>query len=128
MSAAVEDGAAVVSLDAFITNPVEGQSVEFIVRDAAGVIVAGAVRPAAERVHAEVRIENAHLWQGVKDPYLYAVEALLTVHNETIDNVSANLGVRTYTVDPQKGFFLNGVLTPLRGVSAIRTVWARATR
>ena len=30
---------------------------------------AGAVRPAAERVHAEVRIENAHLWQGVKDPY-----------------------------------------------------------
>ena len=117
VSAAVEDGAAVVSLDAFITNPVEGQSVEFIVRDAAGVIVAGAVRPAAERVHAEVRIENAHLWQGVKDPYLYAVEALLTVHNETIDNVSANLGVRTYTVDPQKGFFLNGVLTPLRGVS-----------
>ena len=116
-TAAVEDGAAVVSLDAFITNPVEGQSVEFIVRDAAGVIVAGAVRPAAERVHAEVRIENAHLWQGVKDPYLYAVEALLTVHNETIDNVSANLGVRTYTVDPQKGFFLNGVLTPLRGVS-----------
>ena len=83
VSAAVEDGAAVVSLDAFITNPVEGQSVEFIVRDAAGVIVAGAVRPAAERVHAEVRIENAHLWQGVKDPYLYAVEALLTVHNET---------------------------------------------
>ncbi|MEI3014654.1 MAG: hypothetical protein V8T36_08010 [Ruthenibacterium lactatiformans] len=78
MSAAVEDGAAVVSLDAFITNPVEGQSVEFIVRDAA-VIVAGAVRPAAERVHAEVRIENAHLWQGVADPYLYAVEALLTV-------------------------------------------------
>ena len=77
VSAAVEDGAAVVSLDAFITNPVEGQSVEFIVRDAAGVIVAGAVRPAAERVHAEVRIENAHLWQGVKDPYLYAVEALL---------------------------------------------------
>ena len=68
-------------------------------------------------MHAEVRIENAHLWQGVKDPYLYAVEALLTVHNETIDNVSANLGVRTYTVDPQKGFFLNGVLTPLRGVS-----------
>ena len=117
VSAAVDDGAAVVSLDAFITNPVEGQSVEFIVRDAAGVIVAGAVRPAAERVHAEVRIENAHLWQGVKDPYLYAVEALLTVHNETIDNVSANLGVRTYTVDPQKGFFLNGVLTPLRGVS-----------
>ena len=29
VSAAVEDGAAVVSLDAFITNPVEGQSVEF---------------------------------------------------------------------------------------------------
>lgn len=91
--------------------------------------MAGAVRPAAERVHAEVRIENAHLWQGVKDPYLYAVEALLTVHNETIDNVSANLGVRTYTVDPQKGFFLNGrAHRRYAACPAIRTVWARATR
>lgn len=122
-------GAAVVSLDAFITNPVEGQSVEFIVRDAAGVIVAGAVRPAAERVHAEVRIENAHLWQGVKDPYLYAVEALLTVHNETIDNVSANLGRAHLYGGPAEGLF------PQRACSrrcaacpAIRTVWARATR
>ena len=66
--------------------------------------------------------------RGVKDPYLYAVEALLTVHNETIDNVSANLGVRTYTVDPQKGFSSTACSRRCAACPAIRTVWARATR
>lgn len=117
VSATVEGGDAVVALTAFVTNPAEGQSVEFLIRDAAGKVVAGAVQPAAARTYAEARIEEAHLWQGVQDPYLYSVEALLTEHNETLDAVQANLGVRTYSVDPQKGFFLNGVLTPLRGVS-----------
>ena len=117
ISTTVDGSDAVVALTAYVTNPVEGQSVEFIIRDTAGKIVASVVRPAAARTYAEVRIEDVHLWQGVQDPYLYSAEALLTMHNETLDAVSANLGVRTYTVDPQKGFFLNGVLTPLRGVS-----------
>ncbi len=112
-----EDGAAVISLDAYITNPQENQSVEFVIRDAQGKPVADAVRPAAKAVHAEIRLENPHLWQGVEDPYLYEVQALLMVHNEPIDEVCGNLGIRTYYVDPAKGFFLNGRLTPLRGVS-----------
>ncbi len=117
VSAKVDGDDALVSFDAYITNPAAPQDVEFFVYDAAGDLIAGIVRPAAEQVHAEARIEDVHLWQGVQDPYLYRVEALLTVHNETLDYASASLGVRTYSVDPQKGFFLNGVLTPLRGVS-----------
>lgn len=117
VSAKVDGDDAIVSLDAYITNPAAPQNVEFVIYDAAGDTIAEVVRPAAEKVHAEARIEDVHLWQGVQDPYLYRVEALLTVHNETLDYTGANLGVRTYSVDPQKGFFLNGVLTPLRGVS-----------
>ena len=117
VSATVDGDAAVVALTAFVTNPAEGQNVQFLIRDDTGEIVSSVVRPAAARTYAEVHIDEVHLWQGVQDPYLYHVEALLTVHNETLDYTSANLGVRTYTVDPQKGFFLNGVLTPLRGVS-----------
>ncbi len=113
----LQDGAAIISLDAYVTNPQENQSVEFVIRDAEGKLVAGAVRPAAKAVHAEIRLENAHLWQGVEDPYLYQVQALLTAHNEPLDEVCGNLGIRTYYVDPAKGFFLNGKLTPLRGVS-----------
>ncbi len=117
VSAVVDGCDAIVSFDAYITNPDPQQSVEFRILDAMGGHIANAVRPAAEKVHADVRVEDVHLWQGVQDPYLYQTEALLTIHNETLDRVTSSLGVRTYTVDPQKGFFLNGVLTPLRGVS-----------
>lgn len=108
---------AVLTMNAFIENPIDGQFVEFYVRDTNGTIVASTSCPVAKKVETKVLIPNAHLWQGVKDPYLYAVEALLVIHNEVFDQVSAKFGIREFHVDPQQGFFLNGVLTPLRGVS-----------
>ncbi|MCC8064895.1 MAG: glycoside hydrolase family 2 protein [Clostridiales bacterium] len=62
-------------------------------------------------------IPSVHLWNGVKDPYLYTAVATLTVDGEAVDEVSARFGVRTCRVDPQEGFFLNGKAYPLRGVS-----------
>ena len=41
----------------------------------------------------------------------------LVRHNEVLDNVEVNHGIREYYVDPDKGFFLNGKSLPLRGVS-----------
>lgn len=58
-------------------------------------------------------IENVHLWDGVDDPYLYTARAVL----ESGDEVSARFGCRTFEIDPQKGFCLNGRSYPLRGVS-----------
>lgn len=106
-----------VTLDAWITNPLPQSQVDFVIKDSLGQIVAEAVIPASEHASTCVRIEQVHLWQGVEDPYLYTVTALLTLHNDVIDEVSGALGVRTFRADPQKGFFLNGVFTPLRGVS-----------
>ena len=63
------------------------------------------------------KIENAHLWNGVKDPYLYSVKAELVVDGTVVDEVSARFGCRYFEFDPEKGFILNGVPTPLRGVS-----------
>ncbi len=62
-------------------------------------------------------IPDVHLWDGVKDPYLYTCEATLVVDGAEVDRVSARFGVRTFSVDPEKGFFLNGRSYPLRGVS-----------
>ena len=62
-------------------------------------------------------IANVRLWDGVKDPYLYTCEAALVVDGEEVDQVSARFGVRTFSADPKKGFFLNGRPYPLRGVS-----------
>ena len=62
-------------------------------------------------------IPNVHLWDGVKDPYLYSCEADLIVDGKVVDMVSSTFGVRSFHVDPDKGFFLNGRSYPLHGVS-----------
>lgn len=58
-------------------------------------------------------IENVHLWDGVNDPYLYTARAIL----ESGDEVCTRFGCRSFEIDPQKGFLLNGRSYPLRGVS-----------
>ena len=62
-------------------------------------------------------IENAHLWDGVKDPYLYRATVQLLENGVAVDEVTTRFGVRTFKVDPKKGFFLNGRSYPLHGVS-----------
>ena len=62
-------------------------------------------------------IPGVCLWDGVKDPYLYTCQTTLEVGGRDVDQVSARFGVRTFSVDPEKGFFLNGRPYPLRGVS-----------
>lgn len=62
-------------------------------------------------------VEDVHLWDGVKDPYLYTVTATLSSGGTAVDEVSARIGFRTFRIDPQKGFFLNGRSYPLHGVS-----------
>ena len=56
------------------------------------------------------------LWD-CDNPYLYTVTATLQRRNEAYDEVSVRAGVRSFYCDPDKGFILNGVPTPLRGVS-----------
>ena len=65
----------------------------------------------------KLNIENVHLWDGVKDPYLYTATARLLVDGKELDQVSSTFGVRSFHVDPDKGFFLNGRPYPLHGVS-----------
>ncbi len=63
-----------------------------------------------------IKVYDAHLWHGIEDPYLYTCEAELVVDGNVLDKVSTNFGVRSFYVDPQKGFFLNGKPYALRGV------------
>ena len=62
---------------------------------------------------AEFVIENAHLWDGVGDPFLYTAAASLS----SGDEISARFGCRVFGFNPEKGFLLNGRVYPLRGVS-----------
>lgn len=66
-------------------------------------------------INEDIKVPNVHLWNGVKDPYLYTVKGVLK-GKEIEDEVSIRIGFRTFKVDPKKGFFLNGKSYPLRGV------------
>ncbi len=66
---------------------------------------------------AEFEIKNVHLWDGLKDPYLYTAKATLICNGVEVDEVSTRFGCRTFEIDPNKGFILNGREYPLRGVS-----------
>ena len=68
-------------------------------------------------------IANAHLWDGVQDPYLYTLEAALLRKDEVLDSVSSRFGCRSFEIDPERGFILNGREYPLRGVSRHQDRW-----
>lgn len=62
-------------------------------------------------------LEQVRLWDGLRDPYLYTACLTLERAGEVLDEQRLNFGVRSFRVDPKKGFFLNGRPYPLRGVS-----------
>lgn len=66
----------------------------------------------------DLDIDQAHLWQGVTDPYLYKlVVELKNSAGSTVDKIVQDFGIRQMQFDPDKGFFLNGKSTPLHGVN-----------
>ena len=62
-------------------------------------------------------IENVRLWNGREDPYLYHACAELVAGGAVVDMVETDFGCRSFRVDPERGFLLNGKEYPLRGVS-----------
>lgn len=62
-------------------------------------------------------INNPHLWNGRKDPFLYRSTLEIRENGELLDKVSDTMGLRYFHADKEKGFFLNGKSYPLRGVS-----------
>lgn len=65
----------------------------------------------------DITIDQPHLWQSIEDPYLYQMTLQLYVDDVLVDERIVPTGLRYYSVDPEKGFMLNGVPTKLRGVS-----------
>ena len=116
----VEGKDAHVEVEVFLTNTKMGQYLQYTILDAEGNTVANI---ATDDTKINVTIENAHLWHGRKDPYLYTVEVNLVQDKEILDNVSARFGCRSFQIDANKGFILNGEEYPLRGVSRHQDRW-----
>ena len=77
----------------------------------------GEAAASGENPTAEIFIKDAHLWNGTLDPHLYTATASLFCDGEKTDEISVRFGCRSFKIDPEKGFILNGKEYPLRGVS-----------
>jgi beta-galactosidase len=95
------------------------------IKDAKGQVVAEtAMRDAKTpplEVGLDLTIPNPHRWNGRIDPYLYSLEVSISpiVEKYMVDKdaVTVPLGIRTFAVDPEKGFLLNGKPYDLHGVN-----------
>ena len=89
--------------------------VDFEISD--GNEVVARAKASGKNPSAKLEIKDVHLWDGVDDPFLYTAVAKLIVDGEAVDEVKTRFGCRTFEIDAQKGFILNGREYPLRGVS-----------
>ncbi len=108
------------NVQVYVTNPKEDQIIRYTLLDGDGKMLS-THETAATKLN--YRIKNAHRWHGRIDPYLYSVKAELVENGQVIDTVSTRFGCRSYEIDPERGFILNGQEYPLRGVSRHQDRW-----
>lgn len=118
----IEGKDARVHTQVYVKNAKPGQTLRYTLRAACGYVVGGCEVPAQETAW-ETTIKDVHLWHGRKDPYLYTAEVELVENGEVLDCVRTRFGCRSFRIDPENGFILNGEEYPLRGVSRHQDRW-----
>ena len=110
----VEEKNAKVEVEVFVCNFADRQKLRYTILDGEGSPVQ-TIETADTKVVFE--IEDVHLWHGRKDPYLYSCTVEILEKDQVLDNVSSRFGCRSFVIDPENGFILNGEEYPLHGVS-----------
>lgn len=62
-----------------------------------------------------LNVEKPTLW-SLDNPYLYHTVVLLHSAGQVVDTANIRFGIRTVTIDKDKGLFLNGVPVKIQGV------------
>ena len=109
-----------VEVEVYVTNKKDGQKLVYTMKDADGKVVG---ETTSEDGKETFSLKDVHLWHGRKDPYLYTAEVKLVSGEAVLDNVCTRFGCRTFEIDPDRGFILNGEEYPLRGVSRHQDRW-----
>ena len=95
----------------------EGAQLKVVLTDAEGNVVGTGETAACEHAHVLIDVKEPHRWNGVADPYLYTLTATVEKDGEVKDTVVIPYGYRSFHVDSNTGFHLNGKSLPLHGVS-----------
>lgn len=102
-------------IDLFPVNA-DGCQVSVDIVDGAGNVVASGSSVATAHTVMSLKVDSPRLWDGRKDPYCYKAVAILSRDGVELDRVEETFGYRSFHVDAQTGFWLNGKSVPLRGV------------
>ncbi len=109
-----------IEIECYLTDKKDNQLIKYTITDKDGNSVSSTD---AKDEKVVLELLNAHLWNGRQDPYLYTATVELCEDGKVIDNISARFGCRTFKVDAENGFILNGKEYPLRGVSRHQDRW-----
>ncbi len=109
-----------VEIETWVVNLKDNQKLRYVIKATDGKVVA---EKETTDTKVNLEINNVHLWHGKKDPYLYTAEIELVDGDNVVDNISSRFGCRTFKIDPENGFILNGEEYPLRGVSRHQDRW-----
>ena len=96
-----------------LNNGMAGKSLHVWVSDKEGNVVA---EETTTDTRVKLSIKSPHLWDGRNNPYLYKVFVELLDNGKVIDRIEETTGVRYFSLDAEKGFFLNGKYLDLYGV------------
>ncbi len=111
-----------VEIETYVTNFKEGQQLNYVIEDKEGNVVSELL---TSDTKVNIAIPNVILWHGRKNPYLYTLKVELKENGEVLDNISSRFGCRSFKIDPENGFILNGEEYPLRGVSRHQDRWGK---
>ncbi len=114
----IKDKDALVAVKTYLTSKKENQQVNLTIFSREGEVVATACEE-----EANIEIKNVILWHGRKNPYLYTLKAQLVENDVVLDEVSVKFGCRSFEIDAERGFILNGEEYALRGVSRHQDRW-----
>lgn len=104
-----------VQVSARIAGPAEGVQIQYEVLDQGEVCACVTCPASAPQIC--LQISQPHIWNGRKDPYLYACRARLLRDGVCLDETSLPFGFRSIHLSPEQGFFLNGEHLKLRGAA-----------
>lgn len=116
----ITEAAANVKIDTYVNDMEAVDEISFCILDADKNTVAECQ---SANTSAVLTIENVHLWHGRIDPYLYTAEVAIIRRGKELDKISSRFGCRSFCIDAEKGFILNGKEYPLHGVSRHQDRW-----
>ncbi len=98
-----------------IIRPNNYDVVSYTVKDMKGNTAASkTVKPTSPET--EIEIDLPELWDGQSGAYVYTLEARLLRDSRCLDEVSADFGIRSVSLESDGFLYLNGFKLPLNGV------------